>query len=276
MAILGINLIGIGVMLVLLTLAVPEPNMLSEAPAWLNLGVGPAYNAIALVVGTWWIISLAKRALRWYIEGRRPSRAEATNTFRIPSRVAAVNFFLWGLGTLTMTSLYGLVDTRFVAKYLFSVSFCGVLVATGSYLLTEFWLRPMTAQALETGPPTRRIVSGIIGRTIVVWLLGSGVPLIGISLFAVFEIALLHLTEVEFAVGVLIASSATLVFGLLLIAISAWLTATPVRVVRAALKRVERGDLQADVVVFDGSELGELQSGFNSMVEGLRERERVR
>ncbi|WP_373159707.1 adenylate/guanylate cyclase domain-containing protein [Mycobacterium marinum] len=275
-AILGINLIGIGVMLVLLTLAVPEPNMLSEAPAWLNLGVGPAYNAIALVVGTWWIISLAKRALRWYIEGRRPSRAEATNTFRIPSRVAAVNFFLWGLGTLTMTSLYGLVDTRFVAKYLFSVSFCGVLVATGSYLLTEFWLRPMTAQALETGPPTRRIVSGIIGRTIVVWLLGSGVPLIGISLFAVFEIALLHLTEVEFAVGVLIASSATLVFGLLLIAISAWLTATPVRVVRAALKRVERGDLQADVVVFDGSELGELQSGFNSMVEGLRERERVR
>jgi adenylate cyclase len=58
--------------------------------------------------------------------------------------------------------------------------------------------------------------------------------------------------------------------------VSAWLTATPVRVVRAALKQVEDGNLQTRVVVFDGTELGELQRGFNSMVAGLRERERVR
>jgi adenylate cyclase len=58
--------------------------------------------------------------------------------------------------------------------------------------------------------------------------------------------------------------------------IVSWLTATPVRVVRGALKHVERGDFDCNVVVFDGTELGELQRGFNSMVEGLRERERVR
>ena len=58
--------------------------------------------------------------------------------------------------------------------------------------------------------------------------------------------------------------------------IMAWLTATPVRVVRAALKRVEQGDLRGNLVVFDGTELGELQRGFNAMVDGLRERERVR
>jgi len=46
--------------------------------------------------------------------------------------------------------------------------------------------------------------------------------------------------------------------------------------VRAALKRVEQGDLRGDLVVFDGTELGELQRGFNAMVDGLRERERVR
>jgi adenylate cyclase len=46
--------------------------------------------------------------------------------------------------------------------------------------------------------------------------------------------------------------------------------------VRTALKRVEQGDLDCNVVVFDGTELGELQRGFNSMVHGLRERERVR
>ncbi|MBD9321808.1 adenylate/guanylate cyclase domain-containing protein, partial [Mycobacterium tuberculosis] len=58
--------------------------------------------------------------------------------------------------------------------------------------------------------------------------------------------------------------------------IMSWLTAAPVRVVRAALKRVEQGDLRGDLVVFDGTELGELQRGFNAMVNGLRERERVR
>ena len=58
--------------------------------------------------------------------------------------------------------------------------------------------------------------------------------------------------------------------------ILAWLTATPVRVVRAALNRVEQGDLDTNLVVFDGTELGQLQRGFNSMVDGLRERERVR
>ena len=43
--------------------------------------------------------------------------------------------------------------------------------------------------------------------------------------------------------------------------ILAWLTVTPVRVVRAALKRVEDGDLDANLVVFDGTELGRAAAG---------------
>jgi adenylate cyclase len=85
-----------------------------------------------------------------------------------------------------------------------------------------------------------------------------------------------NLTETQLGVAVLILATATLIFGFVLMWILSWLTATPVRVVRAALKRVEQGDLRGDLVVFDGTELGELQRGFNSMVDGLRERERVR
>ncbi len=93
---------------------------------------------------------------------------------------------------------------------------------------------------------------------------------------AMFEMVLLNLTRMQFATGVLIISMVTLVFGFILMWILAWLTATPVRVVRAALRRVERGELRTNLVVFDGTELGELQRGFNAMVAGLRERERVR
>src|SRR5690242_18298616 len=52
--------------------------------------------------------------------------------------------------------------------------------------------------------------------------------------------------------------------------------ADPVKAVRREMRRVEEGDLRAHVSVFDGAELGRLQAGFNQMVVGLRERERLR
>jgi len=110
-----------------------------------------------------------------------------------------------------------------------------------------------------------------------VWLLGSGVPVLGIMVTALLGGVLLdNLSKIQLAIAILVISTAALIFGFVLMWILAWLTATPVRVVRAALKRVEDGDLRGDLVVFDGTELGELQRGFNAMVDGLRERERVR
>ena len=99
---------------------------------------------------------------------------------------------------------------------------------------------------------------------------------VGILLIGVFTLSLHNLTQTQFAFAVMTLAVLALIFGFLLMWILSWLTATPVRVVRAALKRVEQGDLDCNVVVFDGTELGELQRGFNSMVAGLRERERVR
>ena len=46
--------------------------------------------------------------------------------------------------------------------------------------------------------------------------------------------------------------------------------------VELALLDVERGQLDREVVVFDGTEVGLLQVGFNRMATGLREREQLR
>src|SRR4030095_13191641 len=53
-------------------------------------------------------------------------------------------------------------------------------------------------------------------------------------------------------------------------------TADPVLSVRHALHEVEEGNFETEVPVFDGSELGLLQAGFNRMAEGIREREKLR
>ncbi|MGV0803225.1 methyl-accepting chemotaxis protein, partial [Mycolicibacterium elephantis] len=85
-----------------------------------------------------------------------------------------------------------------------------------------------------------------------------------------------NLTHTQFAIAVMIIALLALSFGFLLMWLLSWLFATPLRVVRTALRRVEEGDLSCELVVFDGTELGELQRGFNRMVRGLRERERLR
>ncbi|MGH3675645.1 MAG: adenylate/guanylate cyclase domain-containing protein [Mycobacterium sp.] len=274
--ILFTNLLGIVVATALVAFVFPVPSVFTDVPAWLTFGVAPAYMGLALLLGTFWVTRRIVRSLRWAIEERAPNKTDHRNTFVAPWRVAKMVLVLWGVGAALLTTLYGLQDTAFIPRFLFSVGFSGVVVATACYLITEFALRPVAAQALEAGPPPRRLTGGIMGRTMTVWLLGSGVPVVGIAMTALFALSLQNLTETQFAFAVLSLAVVTLIFGWVLMWLLSWLTATPVRVVRTALKHVEDGDLDCNVVVFDGTELGELQRGFNSMVDGLKERERVR
>ena len=67
-----------------------------------------------------------------------------------------------------------------------------------------------------------------------------------------------------------------LVIGLLVTLLAARAAADPVLSVRDALARVEEGELDVEVAVYDGTEVGLLQGGFNRMVAGLRDRDRIR
>src|ERR1700748_1845294 len=49
--IVGTNVIGIGVAVLLLTIAFPAPSIFSDAPLWITFAVGPAYVAVALAFG---------------------------------------------------------------------------------------------------------------------------------------------------------------------------------------------------------------------------------
>src|SRR6478735_2023247 len=201
--ILFTNLMGITVAIMLVAFAFPVPSVFSDAPGWLTFGVAPAYIAVALGLGTFWVTRRIVSSLRWAIEERPPNRTDHRNTFVAPWRVARMVLVLWGFGTVLLTVLYGLHDTDFIPRFLFAVGFPGVLVATGCYMITEFALRPVAAQALEAAPPPRRLTSGIMGRTMLVWLLGSGVPVLGIAATAIFALSLENMTETQFAYAVL-------------------------------------------------------------------------
>src|ERR1700727_2436060 len=63
--ILATNLIGLGVAVVVLALAVASPSVFTDAPAWITFAVAPAYIAVALALGTYWITHRTMTALRW-------------------------------------------------------------------------------------------------------------------------------------------------------------------------------------------------------------------
>src|ERR1700739_3776986 len=101
--VLGENLIGIGVALLLVTGGIPEPSVFDDSPAWHTFGVVPAYVAIALAVGAYWITRRTVFALRWAIEERKPTRTDERNTFLAPWRVAIADLILWGIGAVLLT-----------------------------------------------------------------------------------------------------------------------------------------------------------------------------
>jgi len=270
------NLTGIAVCYLLVVVAIPEPSVFDDAPAHLTSVVMPAYVGLALVLGTWWLTRQTANSLRWAIDGHAPTVADQRNTFLTPWRVAVVHLVFWGIAAVLSAVLYGHFSQLFIPRFLIVVGVVGSMVATFNYLATEFTLRPVAAQALAAGPAPHRFAPGIMGRLMTVWMLGSGLPVVGIALAAILTLTVGQLSRAQFATAVLIISATAAIFGFILMLVAAWITTTPVRVVRAALKRVEEGDLDTNLIAFDGTELGELQRGFNSMVHGLRERERVR
>jgi hypothetical protein len=157
--IVSTNLLGIAIALLLVTIVIPVPSVFTDAPMWVTFVAAPAYIALALVLGTFWITRHTVRALRWAIEERKPTHEDQLNTFLAPWRVAKAHLILWGVGTALLTTLYGLQDTRFIPRFLFVGSFAGVVVATACYLLTEF-----APYRRNHGQADDRVVSRIAAR----------------------------------------------------------------------------------------------------------------
>jgi adenylate cyclase len=271
------NVIGVVVVVTLVTLVIPGPSVFTGDLAVVNFAEVPAYVLLALLVGIVRGSRLATRALDWAFEGKEPTEKDRKATLKVPVRLLRLQAWLWLAGTALFTAIFAAKQPDAVFKVAFTAGFAGVVVCANAYLLSEFSLRPIAARALSGGePPRRKLVTGVTVRTLLAWLLGSGVPVAGLMLVAVFALIRDDVSTGQLAVAVLVLGAVILVFGFLLVLLMTRATVAPIRTVRAALRRVERGDLDAEVVVFDGTELGLLQSGFNRMVDGLREREQIR
>ena len=250
-----------------------EPEAAGGEETALELAIVIAIGCVAMAVGAWRSTVIVRRAHRWIREKRAPSEQERRATLSVPLRLAVLSLAIWAIVAVTVATAFALLgDTSIeIARTAIGVLDSGLVTCAAVFLLAEQPLRPSFAAALAYGPPHRSL--SLHGRLLVMWALGSGVPLLMLGFCAIGfpadQRAKLAAPTAFLAVAALVAGAA----------ITSWAArsvADPIRAVREGLQRIENGDLDVAVPVDDGSELGVLEAGFNRMAAGLRERARLR
>ena len=146
-----------------------------------------------------------------------------------------------------------------------------------TYMLGERILRPVAAQALSEGEFDRTMAPGVGTRLAMTWGLGTLMPVAGIILLCSTQLT----TDLEFspdslAWAILLISIMAIVQAFALSMLTATQISDPIRQLRRAIERVQRGATDVRVEVFDGSEIGRLQVGFNRMMKESDERRLLR
>lgn len=242
------------------------------------------WNAIAAVAYTvvvtpfaalWGRLSL-RRYEQWLIEDREPTPKEVRRTLGAPRRLTFIQGMLWAVAAVVFTIVNGIEDSSLIPRIAITVIGGGLTTAALTFLLAERITRPVVARALEYDPEPERHPAGVTSRTLLSWAMGTGVPLVGILAAGTGFFITHQGTRTQLAVTMVALGSTGLIIGFLITLLGARSVAGPVRAVRRAMAQVAEGDLEAVVDVNSGTEVGRLQSGFNQMAAGLRERELIR
>ena len=271
----GVNSLGAAVIFVYLTLVFPlegGDTFPSDLTSFL-------LAALLVILGTVYVTTRSLRATRrlrrWLPTHADPTPAVREELLALPRRATGFTAQAWAASAVTFAALNANNGTTYALEVLASTILAGVMTCTGLYLVVERVLRPEVSLVLadDAAPPEGAGALGITPRILLTWLLCAGVPLVGIAFIPAGR---LPDEPQDLAPPIWFVVAVALVVGAVLVTLTANAVAQPLRGVRRALDAVAGGDFDVEVRVDDASEIGRLQSGVNAMVEGLRERERMR
>lgn len=272
------NINGVVILAIFLVFLLPLPAVEDrDAALQTNLialaGLLAAASPIALI----WVRALWWPILRWLRSGSPPRDKDRRRVLRAPARVLLVPTAFWASGVVLFTLLNTAYSWQLALSVGIAIGLGGFGTGIFTYLTVQRILRPVAALALADGLPEDTVLPGISWRILLSWGLGTAVPVLGIVLVATAVLTgMLPSSAHQIAGTAVFLGVVALVTGLGVMWISTRSLTEPMNELRAGMARVREGDHTAHVRVYDGSEIGLLQTGFNTMVEGLAERERMR
>ena len=287
LGILQADIIGALLVLGFLRFGLPpaERLRLGDLPAT-NLAVLLSYVAVAFTIGTAISFYLLLPVFRWQrrdsmLTDDDPADSEKARmrALRMPTYRSAISIVLWVLGAIVFIGASWPVARHAAPDLAMAMLAGATATAIIGYLQSERVLRPVAVAALREGVPENFRRPGVVLRLVLTWLLSTGVPLL--MIIVAITASTLRLNGLDSPTDalftpILLTATAALVIGLAGNVLSAMAIADPLRQLRWALGEVQRGNYNAHMQIYDATELGLLQSGFNDMVRELSERQRMR
>lgn len=194
----------------------------------------------------------------------------------ITRRQSAVLLTPWIVAAAVMIPLNvssgGRVEVLIISAVMFGAT---ATVCTG-FLFTQRSLRALMVAATVDLEDAEK-APGVRARLILMWTMCTALPGAGIVVLVMLRAnGWIIQPDAPIEVPVLVLALVAVVLGLRAIILVSTSISDPVDEVVGAMAEVERGHLEKVIDVYERSELGQLQSGFNRMVAGLRERDQLR
>ncbi len=242
-----------------------------------NFTVFAVYLVFAGIVSLTAAALMLRSVVRWQLRGGPPTRSEQMAALHAPLRQAIVHLGLWLLGGVLFVFLTAGETPSLAVAVAITVAMAATSTFGFTYMLGERILRPVAARALSEGNFDRTMAPGVGTRLAMTWGLGTLMPVAGIVLLCVTQIT----TDSAFssdalAYAVLALAVTSILLALVLSLLTSAQISDPIKQLRWAIERVQRGASAVQVEVFDGSEIGRLQVGFNRMMAEADERRRLR
>jgi len=276
-AIPGANVVGAFVVFAFLGFVAPTPvGPTQHALTRTNLFIFAAVLPIPMAAGRFWSLRVTQPIRMWLVAGGPPDERARELTLRQPLVLAEASALVWAGSAIVFTAVNAPRSLALGLQVGFTTLLGGLATCALLYLVTERIVRPVTARALTTGTLSQPALPGVATRMLLAWAFGTALAVLGSGLVATFYLAGADTSPNRLAATVVFLSATALVAGIVTVVIAARSVADPVNSVRQALARLEAGDVDVAVPVDDSSEVGLLQAGFNRMVAGLRERDRIR
>ncbi|MFD4366752.1 adenylate/guanylate cyclase domain-containing protein [Rhodococcus sp. NPDC058521] len=242
-----------------------------------NVLIFGGYLLFAGVVSLTAAAMMLRAVIRWQLRGGPPRRSEQMSALHAPLRQAIVHLVLWILGGIIFVVLTASEMPELAVAVIITVCMAATTTFGFTYMLGERILRPVAAQALSEGQFDRTLAPGVGTRLAMTWGLGTLMPVIGIILLCVTQLTTdLVFSPDALAWAITLIAVIAIVQAFALSMLTASQISDPVKQLRRAIERVQRGATDVRVEVFDGSEIGRLQVGFNRMMAEADERRLLR
>jgi class 3 adenylate cyclase len=228
-----------------------------------------------IVVGVAGALNIAP-SLRWYCAGVQPNSRQRRSARRLVRRQSLIFVATWSAGGAAVVLLNLDAWTKVAVPTSLGAVLGAVMATSTSALLVKPTLRPVVLAAIK-GSGRRIAAPGVLTRLMITWLLCSTIPcgVIAVLLVLQFYGWIDHTITAAELPALVVALTAILV-GLPAMFLISHSIADPLQEVIDAMSEVEHGRIGVELTVYERSQIGHLQNGFNNMVAGLVERDMVR